>query len=121
MRGAQPVAVIAMKVLVEEEVIAPMRIILKQRGVSECWAASGLGIAQKYANESLSERASHCAECHRLVRLIVDESLKLGAERLCQLAKRLNQKKARGKPNRPAPIGVASFDFQHRLGRLIND
>jgi len=65
MAGAESFASITVKVFVEQQVIAEMRIVLKQSAIAEDWSVS-VCVGQEEAAEATGELRGSVAEIHLL-------------------------------------------------------
>ena len=120
MAGSDASAVVAVEVLVEQNQIAPVRIVLERLDAAEHRTPAIL-VAQEDARHPARELRGHLAEGHELPgsgRALDGESV---AVVVMELLQRLDQEIVDRKPDRPAPVGVAAEQARRRLGRLVAD
>src|SRR5262249_42475586 len=116
MRGAKAGAVVAVKELVKLQRVLPVRIGLERRARPKDGAAAR-GVRQEETLQTTGQIAAHPRETHAAASR--ERHFEIGAERLAELAKRLDEQEIRGKPNRPTPIRVAPLDLRRRVPRFV--
>src|SRR5262245_4608440 len=120
MAGTHSGAVVTMKVLVEEEVVAPMGVGLELVGPPIDGPAAAL-IAEKDARESLGELTAHLEESQHPPCPGRAFHPKLGAVIEIKLQQRPDDEGVHRKPDRPTPVRVAAEHPAVRLRRQILD
>src|SRR5262252_3018023 len=118
--GPQAGAVVTMKVLVEEKVVAPMGVGLERLGPSVDGPATAF-IAQKDAREARCDLPGYLEEGQHLPRPGGAFHPKRVAVIEIELQQRSDDEGVHRPPDRPAPIGVAAEHPAVRLCRQIRD
>ena len=119
MRRTQARSVVAVEILIEQDVISPVRILL-ELGRAAVDGAMAVLVPGEDRDHPLGDLAGHAVEGDRLaVRPGVAGEGR--AERLAQSAERLDQEEARREPDRASPVRVPPLDLADGLGRLISD
>src|SRR5437588_1821686 len=108
---------LSMVVLVEEQVIAPVRVRLKSLLLSEAGAPPGI-IPRKNSNHTFGNFLGHESWCDWIAS-VGGLHEKVGSERIAEPQQRMDQKIGSGEPHRPSPVGVSAFQLRLGLARFI--
>src|SRR5216683_401129 len=125
MRGAQAFAGVAVEIFEKEDEIPPMRIVREDlrfaRAARPIDRAVTFAIRDKEIDHAVGEPRRQAAEREHLHFTISAGSghADAAAKSLLQFSERLDDEKARRKPNRAAPVAVAAFEPLDRLCRLV--
>src|SRR5262249_39508178 len=104
---SDPGAIVAMKVLVKQNVVAPVRIRLKLLSAAKHGAAAGL-VAKKDAGQANTYFSAHLEERHQVPRPGWALDLEVVSVICVELEERANQHGVEGRPDRAPPVGIAS-------------
>src|SRR5689334_6141190 len=107
MGSADTPAAVTVEVLVEQHVIAKMRIPLHARVMIE-YRPLALLVLQEDAREPRGELIRHLVDRHELARARRALDAKVIAVVVMKLLQRFDDEKVHREPDRPAPIGVAA-------------
>src|SRR5438552_11246632 len=120
MRRSESGSVVAVKILVEQDMVAPMRVFLELPRAAIERAPAG-SIRGENADQPIRDFAGHLGKGDLPAVLAREWHGVCCAVCLGQLVQGFNQQKTGRKPDRPAPVRIASFDLRDRLGRLVAD
>src|SRR5262249_48924108 len=99
---------VSVEVFRKENVVAPMRVCLKVLIVAVCWAPPGLGVSEKNARKAAGDFASNTVECQHTARARRALNFQIIAIKTRELVQGADKHVVDWKPDRPAPIGIAS-------------
>src|SRR5262249_34460877 len=117
-RGAQPGAVVAVEVLIEEDEVAPEGVVLERARAAVDRPSAG-GVAREDPDQAVGDLAGQLVECGRPAAGGRGAHAERRPVRLAQLAERLDQQKAGREPDRAPPVRVAPLDLRLGLRRLV--
>src|SRR5215212_2479360 len=120
MTGADAGAVVAVEVLVKEDVVAPVRVCLHHLGRAED-RATAIGSALEDRNQAARDIIGNLVEGKMLAGAGRILHLKIVAKATMQIAQPSDQDEIRWHPDRTSPVRVAAKHPGARLGRLIAD
>src|SRR5438093_7356921 len=101
MAGAESAATVTMEVLVEQHVVAPLRVLLEQVNLAED-GPTAIGVAQKDAFESERNFVGSLPQGAHLPRSSRTFNQKVVAVVAMELVKRFDEQEIDGKPDRTA-------------------
>src|SRR5215471_7289660 len=114
----QTVAVITMEILVELQIIAPVRILLPHTLMAVDGASAGR-IPRKDTNQAIGKAAGDVVWRHHAFPRGGTGNSKLTAVSFTQFPQGFDHHKGRGKPQRAAPVGIPTFDFFQGFPRTV--
>src|SRR5579872_5799592 len=120
MAGSDAGGIVAMEILVEQEMIAEMRIGLEFFRASEN-GPPPLRVAQKNSRKPPRELCSHLPKIHPVSRVHREFDCQIVAEIVVVALQGFNQQVVHGKPNRSAPVRISAEQSGARFGRLVFD
>ena len=118
MGGPQSDTCIAVEILVEGQIIAPVRIGLELLNVAVLWPTP-VGVAREHRDQAVGMLAGDIFDRPRPAVLVGDRQIV--AVRLGELTQRLNHQERGREPDRAAPVGVAALDLAVGLAWLVAD
>src|ERR1700758_3486237 len=119
MRGADAAAAVAVKVLIEKNVVAEVWIVLPPCRVMSVERAAPARITQENAREPHGELVGNLIECQEASGAGGAFDLEVVAVVVVKLLQRLDDQEVHGKPDRSAPVGIAAEEARVGLGRLV--
>src|SRR6516165_3115176 len=120
MARADAGSVVAVKVLVEVQQVAPVRIALKLFGSPEYRPAIA-GVAQKYARQPLRQFVGGFVEREETARPVWTFNFEVVSVVVMEFLERLDNQIIDGEPDWSAPIGVSAEQAGMRLCGLVRD
>ena len=118
MRGAEALAGLAMEVFVEEQRIAPRRVVL-EAGICSVRRSPALCVPQKQTEKAALELLGDLLEVCLLARSGRQFDRQVVAKVGMQMPQRLDREEVQRKPDRPAPVGVAAEEAGARFSRFV--
>ena len=118
--GAEARAVVAVEVFVEQDVVAPVRVVL-ELGDPAIDRPAPLVVAQEDARKPRRELLRHLEQVHHAARTGRAFDLECVAVVEVILRERADDQHVDRHPDRPAPVGVAAEHARVGLGRKIAD
>src|SRR6516164_4868406 len=118
MARADARAVVAVKVFIEGDEIAPVRVALELLGAAVNRAAT-LCITNEDSRQAPRQLRRYLPERHHLARTARKSDFKTLSKEVIELLERLDEKIVHWKPDRPAPVRVATEQIAGGLGRFI--
>src|SRR5215467_4592022 len=115
---AQSGTVVAVEILVEQEVVLPVGVLLELLGAPVHWPRPSF-TAQKDARESARQLLRNLIERQVLSRAGRTLDLEVIAVELVQVQQRADQQSVDRHPNRAAPVGIAAEHAGIRFGRQV--
>src|SRR5262245_38027315 len=107
MACAQAAAVLSMEVFVEQQVIAPVGIVLEGIPVSVNWTPT-LSVAQKDSGQASRQLLADLPQGQVLAGASRAFHFEVAAVVVMELLQRLDDEKVDRKPNRPTPVRIAA-------------
>ena len=120
MAGTKTFTGFAVKVFVEQNQIAPMRIVGKTIQLGQAWATIRFA-AHEQSRQPQIEFMGHLAEVHHLARTGGAFDLEVVAVKMVIPLERFDQQIIDGKPDRPSPVGIAAKEPAVRFARRVAD
>src|SRR2546421_887849 len=111
-------AVVAVEVLVEQEVVAEVRIALQLLGLAEGRPAAVL-IEKEDGGEAAGDLGRHLSERHLPARTGGKFDGELFAQVVVELLQRLDEQEVHGEPDGAAPVGIPPEEAAGRFRRLV--
>src|SRR5262249_28478315 len=105
--GAEPGAVVAVEIFIEQYIIAPVWVRLKALSAAVDGPAPVV-VLQKDADEPARQVGGHLVKVHELARAARALHPVIGAVIVMVLLQRLDHEEVGGEPDRAAPVGVAA-------------
>ena len=109
---------ISVEILIEEQMISPMGIFLKFPVIPEARALATF-VPAKDSNQAIGELSCDREGGDELTVACFCTHSKIGAQGMAEFHQRPDEQIIRGKPYRPSPIGVATFNPDRGLAGLI--
>ena len=120
MAGAQARAVVAVEILEERDIVAPVRISLEEGAVAQNRPAIAL-VAGENRDQTPGELGGDLGQRRPLRSTARQSSGQARAVVAMILPERLDHQIVDRKPDRAAPVGITAIDGGRRLGRLVRN
>src|SRR5258708_27799293 len=120
MAGANPAPIIAMKIFVEKNEIAPVRIALKKLGASG-YGTAAVRIAKKNVNEPPGNFRGYLPEVAFAAGMRGALYSEIFAVVVVKFLQGFHEQIVHGKPDGPAPVGISAKEAGRGFGRLVVD
>src|SRR5579859_6493488 len=111
---------VAVKVLIEQHMVAPVRIALEQFHVAE-YRSAAVGVPKEKPSQSGGEVVGNATERAQPSRASRRFDQELVTVILVEFAQRLDQQEIDREPDRAAPVGIATEERGAGLARFVTD
>src|SRR5260370_39898561 len=118
MAGANPAPIIAMKIFVEKNEIAPVRIALKKLSAS-CYGTAAVRIAKKNVNEPPGNFRGYLPEVGFAAGMRGALHFEIFAVVVVEFLERFHEQIVDRKPDGPAPVRIAAEQARRGFGGLV--
>src|SRR5712664_2622830 len=120
MACADPGAVVAVKVFVEKDEVAPVRVALKKLGAAR-YGPAAFRIAEKNMNEPPGNFRGDLPEIGFAAGMRGALNFEIFPEVVVKFLERFHKQIVDRKPNRPAPVRISAEQARRGFGRLVID
>src|SRR5271166_3701779 len=117
-RGAKPLARVAVEILIEQGAVSPCGVGLEER-VSAVLGPASLRVRQEESRQAPLDLVRHRAEVRALARASRQLHSEIVAQTAMEGSQRLNREEVEWEPDRAAPVRVAAKLRRRRFRRLI--